>query len=264
MNKVLMFIVSSFFFFSCSHTKQHGTEKESVTAIDMHTSKNALDWKGVYTGLIPCADCEGIKQQLLLKDSTYLLSMQYVGKSDSVFVSEGSFRWSDDERTIRLLSLSNTLEAIYQVGENVLVKLDMECNKIESPIAEKYVLKKLDANLVGKQWTLIELKGSEGLLKSFSSKEDMPYLLFTDETAVSGSGGCNNFFGSYTLHAETLTIEPKGSTRKYCFETMDIEDAFLASLKRVRSYQRQEDRLFLYDKQKNVVASFVYTFFTRQ
>ena len=64
-----------------------------------HNSENALDWPGVYRGMIPCADCEGIKMQLrLTQDGTYQLASLYQGKDTTVFREMGkectpSSRW---------------------------------------------------------------------------------------------------------------------------------------------------------------------------
>jgi copper homeostasis protein (lipoprotein) len=58
----------------------------------MHSSQIALDWNGVYTGTLPCADCEGIKTRIVLKkDGTFERNMTYLGKEDNSFSEEGSF-----------------------------------------------------------------------------------------------------------------------------------------------------------------------------
>ena len=47
----------------------------------------------------------------------------------------------------------------------------------------------------------------------------------------SGSGGCNDYSGSYTLDGTSVTIGPLASTRKACEqEIMDQEMAFFAAL----------------------------------
>jgi uncharacterized lipoprotein NlpE involved in copper resistance len=52
---------------------------------------------------MPCADCEGI--QILLKlqeDLTYSIKSKYLGKSDSVFESGGTFSWNEGGTGITL------------------------------------------------------------------------------------------------------------------------------------------------------------------
>lgn len=57
-------------------------EENSVERSDMtHNSKNPLDWNGTYRGILPCADCEGIKTEVTLhKDRTYEIARKYLGQ----------------------------------------------------------------------------------------------------------------------------------------------------------------------------------------
>lgn len=110
--------------------------------IDMHTSRIALDYHGSYSGILPCADCEGIQIKIsLIEDGTYLLRKIYLGKGDNmVFESEGMFDWVDSGSTIILLS--EDPPNMYRVGENHLRKLDMEARLITGELAEYYILHK--------------------------------------------------------------------------------------------------------------------------
>ena len=57
---VILFIVMN----SCSSAKKAGS---GVSDTDRsHNSMNSLDWEGIYTGLLPCADCEGIQTVIKL------------------------------------------------------------------------------------------------------------------------------------------------------------------------------------------------------
>ena len=51
----------------------------SAAAVDEHNSRNALTWYGVYTGVIPCADCEGIETSItLMKVNTFSRKLVYL------------------------------------------------------------------------------------------------------------------------------------------------------------------------------------------
>ena len=53
---------------------------------------------------------------------------------------------------------------------------------------------------------------------------------FTADT-VSGSAGCNDYNGPYTLDGDKVTIGPLATTRKACEQpVMDQETAFLTAL----------------------------------
>lgn len=72
------------------------------------------------------------------------------------------------------------------------------------------------------------------VLQSYAGQ---PVMTGTDATIefgpdgqLSGSGSCNNFFGSYQLDGENLTIDGVGSTEMWCEGFMDQETAFLGML----------------------------------
>jgi uncharacterized lipoprotein NlpE involved in copper resistance len=112
-------------------------------ATDSHNSKNSLDWQGIYKGITPCADCEGIETEVVLnKDLTYVIKTKYLGKGDGkIFEEKGSFIW---DKTGGSISLQGGKGAIsqYKVGENRLIQLDMEGKVITGDLAEMFVLKK--------------------------------------------------------------------------------------------------------------------------
>jgi len=56
-------------------------------------SSNALDWPGTYTGLVPCADCNGIETSITLnKELIYSIKTTYLGKKEAaVTEKKGSF-----------------------------------------------------------------------------------------------------------------------------------------------------------------------------
>ena len=59
--KLLMFVVIAMFAVaSCTNAKK-SNESSSAEPVDMHTSQISLDWAGTYSGVLPCASCEGIE-----------------------------------------------------------------------------------------------------------------------------------------------------------------------------------------------------------
>jgi len=58
------------------------------------------------------------------------------------------------------------------------------------------------------------------------------------ENSVSGTAGCNNFFGPYSLNHNELSAGPLGVTQMMCDETaMQVEQAFLTGLENANTYQ---------------------------
>jgi uncharacterized lipoprotein NlpE involved in copper resistance len=120
------------------------TDSNEITAaIDSsHTAQNSLDWKGTYKGVTPCADCAGIVTEIMLhEDSTYMMSVKYLGKKDSKEIkSEGKFVWADGS-TIELQGIKDA-PSKYIVQENKIVQLDMNGKQVEGNLANRYILKK--------------------------------------------------------------------------------------------------------------------------
>lgn len=119
------------------------TATDTLVADNAHTSQNALDWNGMYKGVVPCADCEGIETVLVLNaDNTYLLKTTYLGKGDAAPVERtGTLTWNAAGNTVILAGLENAPNQ-YFVGENVVTQLDMSGNKITGQLADKYMLAK--------------------------------------------------------------------------------------------------------------------------
>jgi copper homeostasis protein (lipoprotein) len=263
MKKIVLFIPLILLTLACTNTKKQLAESEAASMPDMHTSRVALDWQGVYRGIHPCADCEGIKTQLVIADSTYQLTFQYLSKSDSLFVEKGTFSWLDDGNTIVLYDALLKERTYYKVGENQLRLLDKEGKEIDSQIALMYILHKETMPLEDKTWSLFSLHNK--LDKQIASMSVRPFIFFSEGNKVHGSGGCNRFFGSYTLaDNDRISFSAIGSTRKACVESMMVEDALFSALQLVESYQVQHDTLKLFDTQAQVVAVFYYTYFSTQ
>lgn len=116
---------------------------DSIQKTDLHDAQNSLDWAGMYKGVVPCADCEGIGTILVLNsDETYLLKTTYLGKPDAVSMEKtGKFTWNDDKQTITLQDIGEGPNQ-YRVGENRVTQLDLQGQKITGELASKYILNK--------------------------------------------------------------------------------------------------------------------------
>jgi len=107
-----------------------------------HKAINSLDYMGIYSGVLPCADCEGIQTTIELgSGNSYVKKIIYLGKEDQQVVETGgTFTWNDAGNTI---TLNEEIEPNqYFVGENILFHLDIDGNRISGDLAAKYELKK--------------------------------------------------------------------------------------------------------------------------
>lgn len=147
MNKIFLIGLSMLAFASC--TQNSSDKKETIASDSMetempvdtvHTSQKSVDWAGVYDGTIPCADCEGIKTIIELKDDgTFTMETEYLGK-DGKFSDKGTFTWFNNGSSVVLKG--EDTETRLKVGENQLFHLDEDGNEITGELAEQYIYKK--------------------------------------------------------------------------------------------------------------------------
>ncbi len=108
-----------------------------------HNASNSLSWNGMYKGVVPCADCEGIETLLVLNtDNTYLLRTNYLGKPDAQAIEKtGAITWNAEGNTVILGGIENAPNQ-YFVGENKVIQLDLAGQRITGQLADQYILAK--------------------------------------------------------------------------------------------------------------------------
>jgi heat shock protein HslJ len=107
-------------------------------------------------------------------------------------------------------------------------------------------------SLEGTRWMLVTL-GGEALLP-----DTAPSAEFSADQ-ISGSAGCNTYFGTYEVSGSELGIGDVANTEMWCMEPaglMDQEQAFLAALASVASYRMAGERLELLDGAGGVILIF--------
>lgn len=253
------------------------TEDSTSVVIDHHTSQLSLDYIGTYKGTVPCADCEGIETTLTLLDEfNYELQTIYKGKSNTPFVSKGTYSWHESGNKIKLDGIKEGEGANqYQVIENGLIQLDLEGNKILGELSGKYLLEKqfveieqTDADLVNQQvneevkkigadlkksktysilgtkWQLVELNGKPVSNKDAKIK---PYFLqLNKDNRFAAFAGCNSMMGQYELNQETMRIKfSKVAATLMACQDMEVEQAFAKVIETVDNYSLSGNSLSL-------------------
>lgn len=89
------------------------------------------------------------------------------------------------------------------------------------------------SSLLGASWRLVELNGQPALAGVAVT------AVFGAQNSLSGSGGCNRYFGTAATNNETLTVGALGATRMYCAEpgVAAQEDAYFAALGKTTTYR---------------------------
>lgn len=113
----------------------------TVEAEPASAASAAFDKAGVYTGVIPCADCSGIETTLELRaDGTYSLTEIYKDKKDGRFESSGKFQWDAAASCITVGEGDDMIS--YIVEGDHLIMLDRDGQRVTGELADHYVLTK--------------------------------------------------------------------------------------------------------------------------
>ncbi len=144
-------------FVACNGSSDHAGHDSTTadhsmhsTAVDTSASKNAADIQGLsvenYSGILPCADCEGIETSVTLKsDSTYDLHLLYIGRKSK---GPGSNEFGESGKWMKhgadIIHLTGVKDgpSMYMKTDSSLIQLDMKGEKITGKLADKYELKK--------------------------------------------------------------------------------------------------------------------------
>jgi uncharacterized lipoprotein NlpE involved in copper resistance len=118
------------------------TSNKTPRIPDYHTPEISMSWSGVYTGIIPAADCPGIDVQLTLNyNGTFALQYLYIDRGDSILIHQGLFTW-DKTGSIVILDIEN-FPPYYMVAQGRLIQLDMQGKRITGDLADHYILEKI-------------------------------------------------------------------------------------------------------------------------
>lgn len=125
---------------SCGN-KQNTENQEATTDTVVVAEPAPAPISGTFEGTLPCADCSGIKTELVIsEDGKFKLTETYMAKKEKQFVSEGEivrgeggrFSLTDKDGTVRQ----------YELTDNTITVLDAEGKKAEGELADKYILTK--------------------------------------------------------------------------------------------------------------------------
>jgi heat shock protein HslJ len=108
--------------------------------------------------------------------------------------------------------------------------------------------KKAEMDLAGSSWTLINFETGTRVISA--SREAPATLTFSgageEVGRLSGSGGCNRYFASYTLTGDRLHIRAMGATRMMCDPPrMEQEDRFFQALSTAERCELSQGELLI-------------------
>ena len=141
----------------------------------------------------------------------------------------------------------HTARITVQKGEVTSAILDKEWNMLQQ---EKIG----NDQLLGKQWILKSFI-NEG--KSIMLKPDSKITIQFDKDEVTGSGGCNRYFGSYKItNTNSISIGPLAWTEMACPDIMEQETKYLTAIQKISTIQVTENKLVLSSSDGQTILEF--------
>ena len=113
-------------------------------------------------------------------------------------------------------------------------------------------------SLTGTTWILDSYNGGNGAIVSVITGTEISLSLNKDNE-ISGSAGCNTYFGSYETDGAALSFGMIGATLMFCDEpkgTMEQETAYLNLLEIAAYYGITGDQLVVEDAEGTVILTF--------
>jgi heat shock protein HslJ len=112
-----------------------------------------------------------------------------------------------------------------------------------------------DAELEGTEWVLGGISTGNDAIVHMMIDQDITMQLV--DGAISGSGGCNSYSGSYTVTANDITVGDLVSTLMACAdqERNDREAEFLSALSDVASFEISRSTLNLFDAEGKLLLN---------
>lgn len=224
-----------------------GPESEAASASD--------DQAGLYRGVVPCADCEGIDVLLELRDEgVFERVSRDLGASDEARVSSGRFVFTEgatqtpDGEVQRLVVLDEGApgEVAYRVEADGLRQLDRDRREISGDLADRYLLRRIgdatrDPRRLEGDWWVSELAGVA--VEPDPTRRRRPRLRFDFAGGrLSFTGGCNQFAGAadFTGPGRVAMAGPFAGTRMMCPGRADFDSELTEAL-RSTTWWRVED-----------------------
>jgi len=207
--------------------------------VDLHTSQNSLDWAGVYEGVLPCANCPGVRTRLTLqRDGSYQLVTQIQGSQNAAKSVSGVFSWQPSGNAITLDEHGGRSQ--FSVGEGRLTLRQDSGGTSQSPAAN-FVLTLvapapegdgLAQQLEAYRWTLVSATdASDQRIAGLPPGKDHPVVLSFADSRVSIQGPCNRLVGTYQITgANQLTVNANASTMMACDPAVMQADSALSTM----------------------------------
>ncbi|MEY6433619.1 copper resistance protein NlpE N-terminal domain-containing protein [Thioalkalicoccus limnaeus] len=209
--------------------------------VDMHTSRIALDWAGLYEGLLGCSDCAGIHTQLTLEpDGRFEIVTRRLVRGAEPSSAQGKFEWEPGDNSIVLDADGDGQR--FTVGEGRLVLVDAgqtqpawgraDATLAQSSPAQRDTRQDLGDMLVDHRWLLVDATDAANRrIDTLFPNAERSFVFHLVDSRLHVQGGCNGLRGAYGFDADgMLEVTGRASTMMACEAPLMEADAALSAL----------------------------------
>jgi copper homeostasis protein (lipoprotein) len=242
MKKLIIWILLTLIL-SCAKSQQDNKE------VDMHNSRNSLDWTGIYSGTLFYTDSLTVQIKLQLSDEeNYKIEYFFPAKESGIIIDSGKFNWDSTGISFHI----NDLKFSFKVIENELEFISGTATSFASYEMKLIQRLKKMGPIFSKKWYLLKIANTDAPTESVTPNK--PYFILESfPSSVSGYNGCNRFFGSYKISDMEMIFSSLGSTRMACVDfhnENEINDLF----NNVQYYGFENDKLLFLDESGTKLA----------
>jgi uncharacterized lipoprotein NlpE involved in copper resistance len=209
--------------------------------VDMHTSRDALDWAGTYEAMLACADCAGVHTRLTLeRDGSFELFSRRLARDAAPSTAQGMFDWEPGGSVIVLDTEAGAQR--FAVGEGRLLRLESDqvqpaWNRAGAvlprvPATVHSTGQGLGQILEDHRWKLANaVDANNQLLEALYPDPERAFTFEFAGPRLHVQGGCNGLRGTFLVDADAM-FEVTGamSTMMACPAPLMAADAALAAL----------------------------------
>lgn len=242
--------ISALIFCSCSNT----TGQKEIPKIPLPVNKDSIvkSASGQYSGMIPCADCEGINYTVNLQP-TMNFSSKYIYVGKNVPPLEITGNWSMIGDSIIFLQSNTDVPSFMRIYFNdSLVMLDESKNRMTGPVSSMFVLRRENKNtgdtvtainisIPSVNFVLEELNGKK--IRNGDFKTTPEILIEANKSTVAGNTGCNSFNGNVKVTKHKIYFTNIAMTRMSC--PGDGEKNFVEALNGTNNFKMENGKLIL-------------------
>lgn len=231
------------FLAACTCSTPH-IHKENV---GLDNARTSFDWSGVYKGVLPCENCDGIFTMVTLNaDNSFKISKRFFGDKDSMYTAEGTIEWLADNNRIAIGDLA------FRVGEERLLILPNKQSTAPASELTSSVNKVSPLDITDVYWKLVSIgnKDISLLIGSSVPRSEAHIVLHSYNQRMSGSNSCNRIMGGYEIGEDnSLKFKKIASTLIACPGNM-LENFFNSALDKVVRYETDGKTLTLFSELK--------------